>query len=441
VVQFLTQVGTGLVLAFIYCWRIALMCMGAVPLTAVAYLIGNHLVERLWRGFNEKQVANAAQAQEVLSQFRTVKAFDGETGESLRYAGGLEQVREVERKASWVHGVKDAFIMLFVWGGVAVAQYATMFYLVRRPEVGLTPGDLVVLLMSVMLAVQGVSQALGQAGDFSKAQVSAAKVLALIEKKPAVSRSDGDWGLGDGQHVMGRIELRDVGFRYPSREAWAVRHLSLVVEAGKTVAIVGESGSGKTTALQLLLRFYEIAEGEILIDGVDIRTLAPAFLRSKIAYVPQNPVLFSMSVGDNIRYTCPDATDADVAGAASLGNAHDFIAALPDQYGTEVQQTTLSGGQKQRVVLSRAILQNAPILLLDEATAALDTESEHLVQQSLETVRRGKTAIAVAHRLATVMNADWIFVMQDGQVVEAGTHGDLLARGAVYAELVKHQLL
>ena len=145
-----------------------------------------------------------------------------------------------------------------------------------------------------------------------------------------------------------------------------------------------------------------------------------------------------MSVGDNIRYTCPDATDAAVVEAASAGNAHAFIAELPDQYGTELLQTALSGGQKQRVAISRAILQNAPILLLDEATAALDTESEYLVQQSLETVRRGKTAVAVAHRLATVMNADTIFVMKDGRVVEAGAHRELLALGGFYAELVKH---
>jgi len=311
---------------------------------------------------------------------------------------------------------------------------------VRKPYMGLGSGDLMIIQMSAMMSVMGVSQSLGQLADFSKAQVSAAKVLALIEKKPATDRQEGLWTLDGQAHIVGKIEFRDVGFKYQTREEWAVRHLSFVVEAGQTVAVVGESGSGKSTMLQLLQRFYEIAEGEILIDEVDIRTLAPVFLRSQIASVPQSPVLFSMSILDNIRYTCPDADQAQAAEAAAIGNAHNFIMELPDQYATTVQQGALSGGQKQRVCISRAILQNAPILILDEATAALDTESEHLVQQSIETVRHGKTAIAVAHRLATVMNADRIFVMRDGCVVESGTHRELLAQDGFYADLVKYQL-
>jgi ABC-type multidrug transport system fused ATPase/permease subunit len=203
---------------------------------------------------------------------------------------------------------------------------------------------------------------------------------------------------------------------------------------------VGESGCGKSTTLQLLQRFYEIEEGQILVDDVDIKTHSPMFLRSQISIVPQSPVLFSMTIKDNVRYIKPHATDDEVAQAAQVGNAHNFVMELPSNYNTIVQQTSLSGGQKQRLCISRAILADAPIMLLDEATAALDTESEQLVQQSLENVRHGKTAIVVAHRLATVMNADRILVFQNGHVAESGTHKELIGKGGIYADLVKFQL-
>jgi ABC-type multidrug transport system fused ATPase/permease subunit len=246
--------------------------------------------------------------------------------------------------------------------------------------------------------------------------------------------------LNGAKTVRGKIEFRDVGFKYATRESWAVRHLNFVIEPGETVAFVGESGCGKSTTLQLLQRFYEITEGEILIDDVPLHTLAPVFVRSQIASVPQGPVLFEMSIRDNLRYARPDADDSIVAEAARSGNAHNFIMEQPNNYNTMVQQTSLSGGQKQRICISRAILVGAPILLLDEATAALDTESEQLVQQSLETVRRGKTAVVVAHRLATVLHADRILVFKDGHIEESGKHEELMEQSGLYADLVRFQL-
>jgi ABC-type multidrug transport system fused ATPase/permease subunit len=292
------------------------------------------------------------------------------------------------------------------------------------------------VMISIIFASSGTSQALSLSDDFKKAAVSAAKVLKILETPANVNQAEGDSML----EVHGKIEFIDVGFKYQTRDEWAVRHLTFTIEAGETVALIGESGCGKSTTLQLLQRFYEITEGRIVIDGVDISTLSPRFLRSKIAVVPQGPVLFSMSVIDNIRFAKRNATEDEVATAANVGNAHEFIMDLPYGYDTPVKQTSLSGGQKQRICISRAILANAPILLLDEATAALDTESEQLVQQSLEVFRHGKTAILVAHRLATVRNADRIIVFKEGHVEETGTHDELVARDGLYSELIRFQL-
>lgn len=190
----------------------------------------------------------------------------------------------------------------------------------------------------------------------------------------------------------------------------------------------------------MIQRFYEPESGEILIDGTNIKSLSSNFVRSQVSVVPQSPVLFSMSVKDNIRYAKPKVSGDEVAEAALIGNAHDFISEMPDGYNSMAQQTSLSGGQKQRICISRAIIKNSPILLLDEATAALDTESEQLVQQSIEKVRKGKTAIIVAHRLATVRNADRILVFKEGKVVEDGTHNELLTKNGIYADLIKFQL-
>jgi ABC-type multidrug transport system fused ATPase/permease subunit len=241
--------------------------------------------------------------------------------------------------------------------------------------------------------------------------------------------------------ITGRVEFRNVRFRYADRQDYAIDGLSFVVEPGETVAIVGKSGCGKSTTLSLIQRFYDAVEGVILIDGVSVATLRPYFIRSNVAIVPQAPVMFSTTVEDNIRFGIPDADRELVVNSAKTANAHDFIVELPQRYETDIQQASLSGGQKQRICIARAVMIGAPILLLDEATAALDTENERLVQQELIKYGSERTTILVAHRLATVMQADRILVMDKGRIVQFGTHEQLLMEeDGFYAHLVRDQL-
>jgi ATP-binding cassette subfamily B protein len=217
--------------------------------------------------------------------------------------------------------------------------------------------------------------------------------------------------------------------------------LSFEVSPGETVAIVGPSGAGKSTVFQLLMRFYDPQSGAIRLDGVDLRHADPSQVRRRMAMVPQDPVIFGASVAENIRYGRPDATDAQVLEAAERAAADEFIRALPQRYDTLIGErgVTLSGGQRQRLAIARAVLMNAPVLLLDEATSALDAENETLVQKALENVMKGRTTLVIAHRLATVLSADRILVMEDGRIVEQGTHADLVNRGGLYARLARLQ--
>ncbi|AYD03318.1 ABC transporter ATP-binding protein [Neorhizobium sp. NCHU2750] len=270
--------------------------------------------------------------------------------------------------------------------------------------------------------------------QMDRAVVNAQMIYALLDLQPAQREKPGAPALSISE---AKVELKDVVFSYAAGSP-ILRGVNLVAEGGKTTALVGPSGAGKSTIINLIPRFYDPAEGQILVDGQNIADVTKASLRQQLAYVSQQPYLFEGSIRDNIRYGRPDATDAEVEEAARLAYAHDFITAQPEGYDTPVGENgvTLSGGQRQRLSIARALVRNAPILLLDEATSALDNESEAAVQKALDTAMRGRTVIVIAHRLSTVVNADKIVVMQDGRVVEEGTHEELARRKqGLYARL------
>ncbi|OHT11402.1 ABC transporter family protein [Tritrichomonas foetus] len=454
-VQDIVSIFGGIILALITVWRVTLLAIAILVVCMIIFWVSTKVVNKYFDILNEKSSIATSKAEEVITSFGTVKSFDNELYELRSYKSKLKDVNNMIRKTSLVKGISDGIILALINIMIAGVMILASYLIIKKPEMGYTSGDLMFLLISLVLTEYGIALLLSLTDDFKKANMAASRLLSILYLEPEVDQENDGKSLKE-KYLTGKIEFRNVGFRYKAKkksdtfeensnqsdkkDEWALRNLSFTIQPGQTVAFVGESGCGKTTTLQLLQRFYEIEEGQILIDDIDIKSLNPQYVRTSIASVPQTPVLFTMSILDNIRYCNPDKSEEEVADAARLGNAHNFIMEMPENYSSLVQQSSLSGGQKQRICISRAILSNVPILLLDEATAALDTESEQLVQQSLEQFRKDKTVIIVAHRLATVKHADRILVFKGGHIVEEGTHDSLMEKNGVYSDLVKHQL-
>ena len=315
----------------------------------------------------------------------------------------------------------------------AVLWYGGILVLRKEMQVG----DLTAFILYTLTVAFAFGAVSDLWGDFMRAAGASERLFELLDREPK---------LHSGQQklpsVRGEVALQNVYFTYPARpDMQVLKGLSLTLQAGEVVAVVGYSGAGKSTIAQLLSRFYDPQEGQVLLDGVDLRTLEQHWLREQVGVVSQEPILFATSIADNIRYGRTTATQAEVEAAAKAANAHSFIASFPDGYQTLVGErgVRLSGGQKQRVAIARAILKDPRLLVLDEATSALDAESEALVQQALDRLMHGRTTLIIAHRLSTVLTADRVVVLDAGKVAETGTHDELLAHGGIYRKLVERQ--
>jgi len=431
--QLLTLIG-GAFVVFTMNWRLALLTFTVAPAVA---LIGVFYGRRI-RGMSREAMDAQAEAlgilQESLAEIRTVQAFTREEHESSRFTAGVrKQFDAAIRMTRWSSTIGPLMFFLLFSSSVIVLWYGG--HLVIAGE--LTIGQLFafILYMSIVAAPVG-----GLAGEWTRLQQafgSADRVFDVLDRESDVRDAP---DAIPAPRLEGRITFNGVRFRYGTGPV-VLDGLTVDLAAGSVVALVGPSGAGKTTFVNLIGRFYDPVEGQVLADGADIRAYTVRSLREQIAVVPQEPILFGASVRENIAYGRLDASEADIVAAAEAANAGEFVARLPEGFDTLVGErgVKLSVGQRQRIAIARALLRDARILLLDEATSSLDNESEYLVQQALDRLMRGRTTIVIAHRLTTVERADRILVLDRGRVVEDGTHDDLIAQGGLYQRLYERK--
>lgn len=427
----------ALIMLLITSASLTLIFVALLPVIVGPMLIMGRRVRKLSRTSQDRIADTSAMAGETLNAIQTVQAFQLETLNSTRFAAAVD-----DSFVTAVHRVRARSVLTALGTMLVFSAVTFVLWLGAHKVLSnvMTFGELSQFLMYSGYMAAAAAMLSEVWGDVQRAAGATERLIELYTATPNIVAPAHPQELP--QPGKGHIRFDNITFNYPSRpDRSALQSFSLDVMPGETVALVGPSGAGKSTALQLLLRFYDPQHGQILIDGVDIATADPAAVRSRIALVPQDTVLFGTTARENIRYGRATATDAEIENAARAAAAHEFIMHLPQGYDTYLGErgTRLSGGQRQRIAIARAILRDPPILLLDEATSALDAESERLVQEALEKLMQNRTTIVIAHRLATVLKADRIAVLDQGRVVAIGRHEALIASNPLYARLAELQ--
>ena len=418
--------------------RVMLPVMGMLALIVLPSVYVGRRVRRLSRASQDRVADASAIAAEVLNAIPVVQSYTQQRRESARFEAATERAFDTAVRRTRVRSVLVAFIISATFGALLWGLYQGTQAVLRGD---ITAGHLGQTVLYVIVLVSSVAVLSEVYGEVLRAAGATERLMELLHARSPVDEPARPVALPAAQGGSS-VRFDHVTFHYPSRPAQAaLRDFSLDVRPGETVALVGPSGAGKSTVLQLLLRFYDAQQGVVSVDGVPVNAVPLDELRGRIGIVPQDSTVFSASAMDNIRYGRPDAGDDEVFAAARAAFADDFIRALPEGYATHLGErgVRLSGGQRQRISIARAMLKNTPILLLDEATSALDAESERMVQAALEAAMQGRTTVVVAHRLATVLRADRIVVMEGGRILDEGTHAQLVARGGLYARLAAMQ--
>ena len=428
----------GVIFLFFTNVKLTAIVIASLPLVVVPILLFGRRVRALSRQSQDRVADVGSYVGETLGQIKTVQAYNHQQQDKLRFGETAEAAFDTARQRIKQRAALISVVILLVLGAVGVMLWVGGMDVIAGK---ISPGDLAAFVFYSLIVGSSFGTISEVIGELQSAAGAADRIAELLKTRNTITAPASNLQKLP-ERVSGAIELCDLRFSYPSRlEHFAVDGISLTVAAGETLALVGPSGAGKSTLFDLLLRFFDPQQGEIRIEGMSIHQLEPSDLRRSFALVSQNPALFYGSVEENIRYGRQQASQAEVEAAAKAAYAHDFIMKLPQGYQTKLGDAGLglSGGQRQRLAIARALLVDAPILLLDEATSALDAESEHLIQQALPGLMAGRTTLVIAHRLATVKNADRIAVIDHGKLVALGTHQQLVATNPLYARLAELQ--
>ncbi|KRA44496.1 ABC transporter transmembrane domain-containing protein [Pseudoxanthomonas sp. Root630] len=434
----ITVIGS-IVMLFVTSPKLAAYALVGIPLAVLPIVLGARRLEKASRASQDRVADANTLASETLGAVRTVQAHAREPYELKRFGDAVSVAVETARNRIRAQSLVTATVITLVFGAVVLVLWSGAHDVIGGR---MTTGELGQFVFYALIGGGSVGALAEVWNELQRAAGGMGRIAELLNETPTIRAPAAPRALP--APVKGEIRFDNVSFHYPSRpDLPALDDFDLTVNPGETVALVGPSGAGKSTVFSMLLRFHDAQTGSVRMDGVDLRDLDPADLREHIALVPQQPTIFAASAAENIRYGKLDATDAQLQAAAEAAEADDFIRELPGGFDSPLGErgARLSGGQQQRIAIARALLKDAPVLLLDEATSALDAQSERAVQHALERLMDGRTTLVIAHRLATVLKADRIVVMDRGRIVAQGTHAELLAQDGLYAKLARLQFL